>query len=260
MHRCTDRVARALTPATPWRPSSLSNQGECRISNPEAPHVEISGNLQDPLVSRMRALTGTLHRQAEASGVVAAMLRGEITRPTYALYLRNLLPAYQGMEDALRRLHKQPLFAEVALPSLYRSEAILSDLETLSGPGWAALLPLLPSGQQYADRIAFVSGGDGALLLAHVYTRYLGDLSGGQIVGRRLAGAFGSHKGGQVPVLGFTRFPAIADLPAFTAQFRSALNHAGALVDDSDAVAAEAIVAFRKNIEISMAVYEACEK
>jgi heme oxygenase len=204
----------------------------------------------------MRALTGALHQQAEASGVVAAMLGGQITRPAYALYLRNLLPAYQTMEQALRRLQDHPMFAALALPALYRERPIIADLEALSGPAWAAMLPLLPSGQQYADRIAFAGSGDGALLIAHVYTRYLGDLSGGQIVGRRLASAFGSHS----PVLDFTRFPAIPDLPAFTARFRSALNQAGALLGDSDAVAAEAIVAFRKNIDISVDVYNACEQ
>jgi heme oxygenase len=201
----------------------------------------------------MRTLTGALHQQAEESGVVAAMLRGQITPATYALYLRNLLPAYQAMEQALRRLRASPLFVDLALPALYREPAILADLAALAGPDWATALPLLPCGQDYGGRIAAAADGDGALLLAHVYTRYLGDLSGGQIVGRRLAGAFGPDG----PVLAFSQFPAIADLAAFAARFRSALNQAGTLVDDPEAVAAEAVIAFRQNIAISTAVYDA---
>src|ERR1700728_2128357 len=71
------------------------------------------------LISRMRDRTADLHRQAERSGVLASILSGNATKPHYALYLRNLLPAYQQMESALQRLGDRPGFDYLAQPSLH---------------------------------------------------------------------------------------------------------------------------------------------
>ncbi|WP_428483794.1 heme oxygenase (biliverdin-producing) [Rhodopila sp.] len=201
----------------------------------------------DSLVHRLRARTMELHRQAERSGVVAALLRGRVSVAAYAVYLRNLLPAYQAMEQALRHRRNQPLLAELALPALYRAEAIVADLGHLAGPGWAVSVPLLPSGQRYADRLTWAASGDGMMLIAHCYTRYLGDLSGGQILGRRLASLFGAD----FPALAFTHFSNIGNVRAFAAIYRAALDRTGAWLADATPVVEEAAVAFQNNIDIS---------
>jgi heme oxygenase len=147
------------------------------------------------LVQRMRARTAELHARAEQSGIVAAILAGQVSQSGYALYHRNLLPAYQAMERALLRSRGQPGIGEIAQPLLYRvlyrACSIAGDLASLAGPGWAARLPLLPSGERYATRVAWAGRGHSALLIAHAYTRYLGDLNGGRILRRRLVRLFG---------------------------------------------------------------------
>ncbi len=194
----------------------------------------------------MRQRTSQLHRLAERSGAVAALLRGQITQAAYALLLRNLLPAYQTMERALsQNIH--PSVRGIGHDPLCRTGAIQADLTRLAGPDWAAALPLLPSGHRYADRIAWAARNDAALLIAHCYTRYLGDLSGGQIIGRRLADLFPAIG----PALQFTRFDGIPDLRRFADDFRLALDRAGESLSDSDRVVEEAAIAFQLNIDVS---------
>jgi heme oxygenase len=196
----------------------------------------------------MRGCTAELHAVAEGGGIVAALVGGQITRPAYALYLRNLLPAYQAMEEALRTGGDRPELQGLIQPALYRSERIAADLISLVGCDWAAALPLLPSGQAYAARVSLVS--DSPTLIGHCYTRSLGDLNGGQIIGRRLIQRFGA----EFPALAFTTFPGIADLPAFIKTYRESLDRAGNHLPDLAPVAAEAATAFEMNIDLSVAV------
>ena len=92
------------------------------------------------LAHRLRARTIKEHARAELCGIVAAILTGTVTRPAYALYLRNLLPAYQEMERALRRHRARPGMAFLAQRSLLRARWIVADLDALAGstpdPDW----------------------------------------------------------------------------------------------------------------------------
>lgn len=196
------------------------------------------------LVQRMRERTAALHIEVEQSAIVASLISGQVSRPLYALYLRNLLPAYQTMEQALRRSQ----FRGLAQPSIYRADSIRSDLAHLAGEHWATALPLLPAGTRYAKRIEGAS--TSARLIGHCYARYLGDLLGGQIIGRRLARIFGADRA----PLAFTAFPAIPDPRCFAEAYRMKLNQAGDALADLAPVIEEAAVAFQLNIEVSREV------
>jgi heme oxygenase len=195
----------------------------------------------------MRARTSSLHAEAENTGVLASILSGNATMSAYALYLRNLLPAYQAMEQALSRHRNRPGFGYLSDRSLHRSESILADLDHLEGSRWQTVLPLLPEGNRYAARITRAGDGSGELLLAHAYTRYLGDLSGGQILRGCLIRLFGP----QFRATSFTEFPATVTTGAFLAGFRAALDEAGRSAIAADRVVEEAAVAFEMNIRVS---------
>jgi heme oxygenase len=201
------------------------------------------------LSTRMRASTAGTHALAERSGVVAAILAGRVSRFGYALYLRNLLPAYRSMEQALERREALAAITQLARPALYRADRIDADLVALIGPDWSDQVPLLPAGERYAARVEWAGADEGGKLIAHAYTRYLGDLSGGQILRRRLAHQFGP----EFP-LAFAEFPAIDGVGAFAGAFRAALDCAGARVTDEAGVLQEAVVAFELNIDISLEV------
>lgn len=69
-------------------------------------------------------------------------------------------------------------------PELFRVDSIQEDLEFYLGSNWAQQVKRSPATADYVSRIRMLSRDNPVLLLAHAYTRYLGDLSGGQILAR----------------------------------------------------------------------------
>ena len=195
----------------------------------------------------LREATHALHVEAERSGVIGQLLRGGSTREAYALLLRNLSPAYRAMEDGLVRHANSPALRAMVRPELFRTAALESDVERLAGVGWRESLPLLPAGERYAARVSAAAANGSGRLVAHAYLRYLGDLSGGQIMKRLLAKSLGLGS----DALGFYDFPAIADLSAFKIEYRRAID--GSVVAGADPVdiVDEAVAGFRLTIELS---------
>jgi heme oxygenase (biliverdin-producing, ferredoxin) len=213
----------------------------------------IADGLEASLSTSFRQRTSVLHSQAERSGVIQDMLRGRVTREGYALLLRNLLPAYQRLEAELERRRFLPVFQGVAHRAVYRAGAIKTVLSALYGRQWADMLPLLPAGRQYAHRIETVAGGDGTRLIAHVYTRYLGDLNGGQILKRLLSQSLGLES----DALSFFDFPEIADMARFKTDYRNAIDQSAREIANIAPVIEEAATAFDLNIQVSEAVRQA---
>ncbi|MCX7318864.1 MAG: biliverdin-producing heme oxygenase [Hyphomicrobiales bacterium] len=198
--------------------------------------------------------TKTQHTEAERSGIIRDLLRGEANRDGYILLQRNLLPAYQALEAGLDAHRDSPLLGALAAYRLDRTTALKADLAALCG-GDFAQVPVLAEGSAYARRIADAAAGNGELLIAHAYTRYLGDLSGGQILKKLLA-----RKPGLAPnELTFYDFPAHADLAALKNDYRNALDDAGRRATQKQAIVDEGSVAFQLNTDISWAVQKAID-
>lgn len=203
-----------------------------------------------PIVTALYLRTKTLHVEAERTGIIRDLLRDEATRKGYVLLLRNLLPAYQALEQGLERHRDSPALGRLVDYRMERAPAIEADLVALSGAHWNQGIPLLSAGEFYARRIAKAAEGDGTRLIAHVYTRYLGDLSGGQILQRLLARSLDLQPS-ELSFYDFSRFP---DLEALKADYRQALDNAGTLAADPQMVIEEGAIAFSLNIDLSCAV------
>jgi heme oxygenase len=204
------------------------------------------------LTETLKERTWALHTVAEKSGVINDILRKKAGRDSYALLLRNLLPAYREMEGALERHRERQIFRPFARPELYRAGKIEADLLALSGPSWESDLPALPAAVLYAERVAGTSDGDGGRLVAHAYVRYFGDLSGGQILKKLV----GTTLGVSQEALTFYEFPGIADPTAFKNEMREAIDCDVAAQCLCEAVIDEAMRAFEHNIAVSKAVQD----
>ncbi|MGJ4895314.1 heme oxygenase (biliverdin-producing) [Bradyrhizobium oligotrophicum] len=217
----------------------------------ELDRIETAGRSARPasLLQAMRERTKTLHVTAERTGIVAELLRGRGTRQAYALLLRNLLPVYETLEAELLRHQGTPVMGRIVRPELHRSAAIKLDLAWFD----ASHLPLLPEAIAYVRAIQEAGAGSGHRLLAHAYTRYLGDLSGGQIIKRILARSLELRP----EATSFYEFPEIADIPQFKDDYRDVLEQAGAAMAEHETVVEEAALAFEMNITLSQALQEA---
>jgi heme oxygenase (biliverdin-producing, ferredoxin) len=204
----------------------------------------------DSVVAALYLRTKALHLEAERTGIIRDLLRGTASRNGYVLLLRNLLPAYQAMEHGLQRHRDSAILGAIADYRLDRAPAIEADLAALCGARWSRDIPLLAAGELYVSRVQEAAKGNGARLIAHAYTRYLGDLSGGQILQRLLARSLQLRPA----ELSFYDFPGFSDLDALKADYRKALDQAGALAADPDALIEEGAVAFSLNIDLSCAV------
>ena len=138
--------------------------------------------LTAPLAERLKTETRALHMAAERSVFMGALLRGRLEPVAYGALLRNLHPIYAALEPALERHAAHPAIAPIYLPSLWRTPALEHDLRIVHGPRWADELALQPVAGAYVERLRELDGSRPDLLLAHAYVRYLGDLSGGQML------------------------------------------------------------------------------
>ncbi len=198
------------------------------------------------LVEALRERTRDLHVQAERSGIIADILKGRITREDYGRLLRSLHVVYQALEQQLVRRAASSAIAPIARPELERANAIADDLRYFDPD----VRPQPPAVARYVNSIIAASEGDGSRLIAHAYARYLGDLSGGQILSRLLARSL------DLPpeALSFYAFPAITDIAAFKSDYRAAIDRAGDESEVFDAVVEEAALAFELNIDLSLSL------
>jgi heme oxygenase len=202
-----------------------------------------------PLSDMLREGTRRLHAVAERSGIIADILQRKCNRVGYALLLRNLLPAYERLEAELFDRRAHPILGVFAHRSLRRSDRLRTDLRNIEGEDWERSLPLLKSGVAYAAGIAQAAAGDGLRLVSHAYVRYLGDLSGGQVL-KKLLG-----KSLSLPAAALTvyEFPDM-QTQSLKAKLRDALDCAGRVTDDPHMLVIEAMTAFEHNIGVSSEV------
>lgn len=196
------------------------------------------------LAIKLRAGTQKAHTAAENAGFTKCFLKGVIDRGCFAKFLGNLYFVYSTLEAALQQHREHPFIKPLYFPELNRTANLEKDLEFYYGKDWKKQISLLPAAQTYIKRIREIAASDPVLLLAHSYTRYMGDLSGGQMFQKiaqnalKLEGYQGTS---------FYQFEQIPDKNGFKDKYRQALN--ALPLDDAtaDRVVAEANYAFHLN-------------
>jgi heme oxygenase (biliverdin-producing, ferredoxin) len=195
------------------------------------------------LSTRLREETQTLHRAAEQSGVMHELLTGRLDARVYSLLLRNLHAIYEPLEGALDRHAASALVAPVRIRALFRATALREDLEYLYGNAWTSLA-IAGATSAYVARLEEISRDQPALLSAHAYVRYMGDLSGGQLLRDIVRRAFAlDEKAGTA----FYRFPEGVDAQVMKEQFRAAIDDLPVDAAGARAIIDEARSAFERH-------------
>jgi heme oxygenase len=148
---------------------------------------------------------------------------------------------------AATRLSVDPaLVSAFADPALTRAPALEADLAHLYGPDWESTITVLESTRAYVDRLRGLAANSPTHFIAHHYVRYLGDLSGGQMIGRTLSKHYGLGEAGT----SFYRFEQITDPRAYKIAYRERLDALNLTEDQAATLIDEAQLAFRYNAAV----------
>ena len=199
-----------------------------------------------PFSSALRERSSGAHSGSEGAGFMSDLIKGEGSRDDYIALVAQHWFIYEALEGAAERMRRDPVASVFISDRLTRLPALEADLEFLVGPDWRDRVAPLPTTRRYVDRINKVGATWPGGFVAHHYTRYLGDLSGGLFIGRLMQRRFGFDTNG----IGFYIFADIADPKAFKDVYREQLDAAPWDDDEKERVIDEVLLAYRFNTEL----------
>ena len=199
----------------------------------------------DNFAKQLKEGTKKSHSAAENTTFVKSFLRGVVNKESYRALVNDLYFVYCALEEEVSNLKDHPVIGNLQLSDLERKDALEMDLRYYYGPIWRSLIKPSEACERYVNRIHEVAKNEPELLVGHHYTRYLGDLSGGQILKgiAQKALELGDGQG-----LKFYDFEKIEDTKAYKAGYRGILNDLPIDQHQADAIIVEANYAFRLNM------------
>jgi heme oxygenase (biliverdin-producing, ferredoxin) len=204
---------------------------------------DTSTRTADRLSLALRQGTRDEHAAAEATSFVGDLMAGQLDVAAYADRAVQQHAIYAALESAGDDVARHDRDGRsVVLDQLERLPSIEADLHHLLGPQWRTRSTVLAATHEYTARLR-QTGARLTLWVAHAYTRYLGDLSGGQIIHRALQRHYGLADEG----LSFYRFTAARSPKPLRDLYRERLDALPFTADQQAEVVAEAQVAFAHN-------------
>lgn len=200
-----------------------------------------------PFSQALRERTWTGHGESEGAGFMHDLMSGKGTREDYIALVVQHYFMYEALEAAAERFADAPEAQPFLDERLTRMPSLVSDLEFLLGADWKQQITPVPATERYVARVNEVAdeGWVGGFI-AHHYTRYLGDLSGGQAIGRLMKRQFGFETEGIL----FYLFEQIPDAKAFKDAYREQLDAAHWDDAEQERVIDEVLAAYRFNTEV----------
>ncbi|MGA5301179.1 biliverdin-producing heme oxygenase [Nucisporomicrobium flavum] len=191
---------------------------------------------------RLRSATRSDHDEAQGSGFLDRLASGSLPRAAYADLATQHWFIYETLEQAAVVMAADPVAGPFVFPELTRLPALTDDLAVLTSQDRYAPLPAT---ERYRARLREVAFDRPWAFIAHHYTRYLGDLSGGQYLGPAIAKAYGLDGPGHR----FFVFDGVSP-PAFRTRYRALLDDLALSPDDEGSLLAEVSEAYRLNIAV----------
>lgn len=197
-----------------------------------------------PLSTALRLRTADAHERAENAAFMSSLLHGESGPDSLVALLTQSLPVYSALERACAGLAEDPRFSPVHDEALARTAALAADLDVHRAAG-RTCDRILPSTEAY---VAEIENGrqNPPALVGHHYVRYLGDLSGGQIISRLVRRHYELTEG-----LSFYDFD-IAKPKVYKDDYRAALDGLPFSTEERDEVVAAAVRSF----DLTFAMFE----
>lgn len=134
-------------------------------------------------MNTLKELTWEHHKKAERTAFVHRMLKKEMTPYQYYVFLSNQFLMYTVLEETAKNANVLS-----GIEGVTRGVAMCKDLQELEREYKFDMPVHLNSTAEYMRYIHKISE-DPDKLLAHIYVRHMGDLSGGQIIKKYVPGS-----------------------------------------------------------------------
>lgn len=129
---------------------------------------------------KLRELTMEHHKNAERSEFAKKLVSGKVNALEYSAYLYNMGFVYGALENTAKSLGCLD-----GIESICRTDNIWGDYKEFR----YGVPPILFFTKEYMNYLLHIRE-DREKVLSHVYVRHMGDLSGGQIIAKRLGDKF----------------------------------------------------------------------
>jgi heme oxygenase len=200
-----------------------------------------------PFSQALRERTRGGHSASEGAYFMDDLMKGNGSREDYIALVAQHYFIYEALEAAALLFADDAEAAAFISPQLTRLPALKSDLQFLIGDDWLSTIAPLPTTQRYTARITEIAQqGWAGGFIAHHYTRYLGDLSGGQIIRTLMQRQFGFETNG----VGFYLFDEIAKPKEFKETYRDQLDAVAWNDEERERVIDEVMLAYTFNTDL----------
>ena len=199
--------------------------------------------------SAIRAATWGDHGDRERATVMEDTMQMRASIEDYTELVAQHYFMYQALEEASKQLAADPRYAALHPAALVREQNIADDLQLLLGDDWLGKIEAVEATASSADRIREIAA-EGWIpgIVAHHYTRYLGDLSGGQMIAKRMKKQHGFDRTG----IAFYDFTELGSIAEFKKIYREALDLLGEGLDEAERqrMIDEVRLAYRFNTQV----------
>lgn len=183
--------------------------------------------------------TKDVHRIVETKAIMKQLMKGTLELDKYCHLLAGLYKIYSTLESCLEKHAGHPLISLFYFKELFRSDALLKDLSFFNYSKECNCKSVIA----IVDRIQLISETDPERLVAYSYVRYLGDLSGGVFLQKRIVKVYNLvHDSNGTE---FYQFPGIEDGEYFKNLYRSRLNEIPTTAQDG--ILKETMIAFESH-------------
>lgn len=206
----------------------------------------------EPLSTVLRQATWGAHEEVESGPLEAALADGRLRKDVYADLLVQSLPVYRAIAEIAPHLADHPVAGPFVRPEVFRTAHVERDLVHYWGLAWGDRVELLPETVFYVERIRTVAAADPIAWIAHGYTRYLADLSGGLVIDKAITEAYDLDQDGRW--LYTFDLPAGVDAKTWKNAYRQLLNVLDVATQTATSLIEEALVAYQCNIALNDAL------
>ncbi|WP_368266618.1 heme oxygenase (biliverdin-producing) [Corynebacterium ulcerans] len=197
------------------------------------------------LAAELKESTAKAHADAEHSSFMSDLIEGRLDAEAFIRLQEQAWLFYTALEEAADVVRAEGFATDLLDPKLNRADILAEDIDNFHGNDqWRKDLIALPAVRDYVARLNHIRDeAHGPALVAHHYVRYLGDLSGGQVIARMMS----RHYGVDEKSLMFYSFEGIDKLKVYKDNYRQHLDDLHLSAEEVEQMLEEASTAFSYN-------------